>query len=378
MTVATLVATSISGQDAWAQSRTIEAEDRILSIDHYVTQVSAAPSIEGQHTQLYVRERVRSTIDRRPRNLRDRVVLFVHGSGTPAEVAFDVPLPGYSWMEYLARAGFDVFSVDMTGYGRSTRPNVMNDPCNLPEQSQRDLGIGIAEGPCPPSYVGGATTIESDWADIDRVVDYLRELRDVDRVHLIGWSQGGPRAGGYAARHPDKVGRLVLLAPSYTRDSPSGPPETPDQRAPMSSQSRADFEDYWNTPHNCPNQREEIVGLTIFSEMLKSDPIGATWGPGIRRAPIISVRGWNRETVASSEAPLLAIAPAHDASVAPERVFQLHEDYGARDNVLIDLGCATHGAMWESVHDLLFAASLEWLRDGTVNGKSSGTLRMGY
>jgi len=94
----------------------------ILSIDHYVTQVSAVPSIEGQTTQLYVRERVRPATVNRGGDLADRVVLFVHGAGTPAEVAFDVPYQDYSWMAYLAAAGYDVFSLDMTGYGRSTRP----------------------------------------------------------------------------------------------------------------------------------------------------------------------------------------------------------------------------------------------------------------
>ena len=29
------------------------------------------------------------------------------------------PYQDYSWMAYLAHAGFDVFSMDMTGYGRS-------------------------------------------------------------------------------------------------------------------------------------------------------------------------------------------------------------------------------------------------------------------
>ena len=67
----------------------------------------------------------------------DRVVLFVHGAGTPAEVAFDVPYQDYSWMAYLAHAGFDVFSMDMTGYGRSSRPTPMNDPCNLSREQQK-------------------------------------------------------------------------------------------------------------------------------------------------------------------------------------------------------------------------------------------------
>ena len=40
--------------------------------------------------------------------------------------------------------------------------------------------------------------------------------------------------------------------------------------------------------------------------------------------------------------------------------------------------CSSHMAMWETNHLLLFQASLEWLRDGTVMGKTEGELRMGY
>jgi len=136
--------------------------------------------------------------------------------------------------------------------------------------------------------------------------------------------------------------------------------------------------DYWNTPMNGAGQREGAVADTIFGEMLASDPVGATWGPGIRRAPGTAVWGWNEAVVGRSTTPLLAVAAAHDASVAPERVRELYQDYGAEAKVLIDLGCATHGAMWEGVHELLFAASLEWLGAGTVNGETRGIVRMGY
>ena len=34
--------------------------------------------------------------------------------------------------------------------------------------------------------------------------------------------------------------------------------------------------------------------------------------------------------------------------------------------------------MWEKHHTLLFRASLEWLQQGTVNGKSEGLLQVGY
>lgn len=378
--MASLVAAIVSlaaASGAIAQSSSDDSQT-ILSIDHYVTQISAAPPIEGQHSQLYVRERVRPATIVRGGSLEGRVALFVHGAGTPAEVAFDVPYKDYSWMAYLAAAGFDVFSVDMTGYGRSTRPHVMNDPCNLAESAQESLGVGNARERCSPSHVGATTTIESDWADIDSAVEYIRNLRGVERVSLLGWSLGGPRAGGYAARHADKVDKLVLLAPAYSRDSSAGPSDEEDSRPAMSSQSRADFLNYWNGPAECADQREAAAGEIIFTEMLASDPVGATWGPGIRRAPTTAVWGWTREVVGRSQTPALLIAPNRDASVAPERVRELHEDYGAEQKVLIDLGCSTHGAMWESVHDVMFAASLEWLRSGTVNGESSGVIQLGY
>src|SRR5437867_1365147 len=88
---------------------------RLLSIDHFVRVKSTAPSMAGQLAQIYVRERALAGATLRAPG--GRVALFVHGAGTPAEVAFDVPIQDYSWMAYLARAGFDVFSVDMTGYG---------------------------------------------------------------------------------------------------------------------------------------------------------------------------------------------------------------------------------------------------------------------
>src|ERR1700688_2047033 len=176
-----------------------EDSDQLLTLDHYVRVKSTVPSIAGQTTQIYVRERSRAATPLRTSNLTDRVVLFVHGAGTPAEVAFDVPYQDYSWMAYLARAGFDVFSMDTTGYGRSTRPAAMNDPCNLSPEQQSGFTPSLIAARCAPSYPYQLTTIASDWDDVGAVVDYLRSLRHVDRVSLIAWSLGGPRSAGYAA-----------------------------------------------------------------------------------------------------------------------------------------------------------------------------------
>src|SRR4051812_39168607 len=91
---------------------------QLVRADHYVPVKSTAPAVAGQTTLIYVREVARGSNG----GAGAGVVLFVHGAGTPAEVSFDVPYRDYSWMAYLAKAGFDVFSMDMTGYGRSTRP----------------------------------------------------------------------------------------------------------------------------------------------------------------------------------------------------------------------------------------------------------------
>src|SRR3989475_9422906 len=211
-----------------------------------------APAMNGQIAQVYVRERVVSRNILRGGN---GVVLFVHGAGTPAEVAFDVPYQDYSWMAYLANAGFDVFSMDTTGYGRSTRPFPMNDPCNLSTEQQKLFVPSLISAVCAASYPHQLTTIASDWIDIDAVVDYVRALRHVDRLSLVAWSLGGPRAGGYTARHPEKVQKLVLLAPGYNRTSATETPATlPAEGMAMNTQSHDEFIANWDRQVGCSAQ----------------------------------------------------------------------------------------------------------------------------
>jgi pimeloyl-ACP methyl ester carboxylesterase len=361
---------------AWSPSGVrAQSSDAPLTVDHYVPVVSSAPAMQGQVAQIYVRERVLALTATRSPTFEDRVVVFVHGAGTPAEVSFDAP--GASWMAYLADADFDVFSMDMTGYGRSTRPYAMNDPCNLSEAQQRDLIPELLSETCPATYGFTPTTIESDWNDLDAVVDYVRALRHVDRVHLVAWSLGGPRAGGYAARHPEKVASAVLLSPAYARSrSASRPAEVPAARTAMTKQSWSDFEALWDRQLGCADQYEPEVRRAVWSAMLESDPVGATWGSGVRRAPNLTTWGWSVDEVARQRTPMLLVAPETDGQVSPERVSELYQDLGSERKVLVHLECSSHNAMWETNRAKLFAASLEWLRDGTVDGMTTGELRL--
>ncbi len=370
---------SIALLSAGGASLTADDGQQLLTVDHYVRVDTKVPAIVGQTTQVYVRERVRAGAALRGPARPGSVVLFIHGAGTPAEVSFDIPYQDYSWMGYLAEAGFDVFSMDTTGYGRSTRPAAMNDPCNLSAAQQAQFIPQLITAPCQPKYPHQLTTIASDWHDIDTVVDYLRKLRGVDKVNLVAWSLGGPRSGGYTASHPEKVSKLVLLAPAYNAaSSATAPAKVPGDGVPFNVQSHADFVANWDRQVGCPAQYVQAASDSVWSEMLASDPVGASWGTGVRRAPQTQTWGWNNAAVSKMTTPTLMFAGVHDKQVPPERVRQLYTDLGSTDKVFVDLGCASHNAMWEKVHLQMFKASLEWLTAGTVNGTKSGVLKMGY
>jgi pimeloyl-ACP methyl ester carboxylesterase len=55
-------------------------------------------------------------------------------------------------------------------------------------------------------------SIERFVADMDAVADAIQ----LDRFPLVGICQGGPMAAAYAARHPERVGRLLLYG-SYAQ-----------------------------------------------------------------------------------------------------------------------------------------------------------------
>ena len=84
--------------------------------------------------------------------------------------------------------------------------------------------------------------------------------------------------------------------------------------------------------------------------MLASDPVGATWGQGVRRAPNTTSWGFGPDAAKKIRAPMLMVAGIHDKQVDPKRVHELYEDLASEQKVLLDLGCSSHNAMWERNH----------------------------
>src|SRR5882757_4810844 len=116
-------------------------------------------------------------------------VLLVHGSSMASQPTFDLHVPGRadsSVMDFFAARGYDVWCVDMEGYGRSTKT--------------RDNNAPIAYG--------------AD--DCFATATYIAKLRGKRPLLVYGISSGALRAALFAQRHPEMVARLALDAMVWT------------------------------------------------------------------------------------------------------------------------------------------------------------------
>lgn len=220
---------------------------------------SADPGIE-----IYVR-------NKRPAELTafrpERTVLYVHGATYPSETAFDLKLDGLSWMEYIAARGYDVWLLDLRGYGRSTRPKEMAEK---PEAN--------------PPIVRGDTAVR----DIAAVVDFIRERRHIDRIDLLGWSWGTTTMATYTTQHPDKVERLVLYAPVWVRQTPSLVQAGPGPLGAYRMVTREQAKQRWYT--GVPEDKKaSLIPAGWFDAWadatFATDPVGAQMNPAVVRAP---------------------------------------------------------------------------------------------
>ena len=175
---------------AIADDENIKAKMSTLITEH-ITIASDTPGID-----LYIR-------NKRPQEVAlsaDRILLYVHGATYPSETAFDLQLDGMSWMDYIAAHGWDVYLLDLRGYGRSSRPPEMDQPAldNHP-----------------------IVTTDVAVRDVGAAVDYIMKRRKASTVNLLGWSWGTSIMAAYTTANNDKVNKLVLYAPLWLRTTPA-------------------------------------------------------------------------------------------------------------------------------------------------------------
>jgi pimeloyl-ACP methyl ester carboxylesterase len=116
------------------------------------------------------------------------ILFLVHGSSISSRPSFDLTVPGageYSIMNVFARLGFDVWTMDFEGYGRST-------------------------------VTAGNSDIKSGVEDLRAAMTVLEAETGEKNASFLGESSGALRACAFAEAEPERADRLVLVALTYT------------------------------------------------------------------------------------------------------------------------------------------------------------------
>src|SRR5688500_4403727 len=116
-------------------------------------------------------------------------IFFVHGSSMASQPTFDLQVPGRpfsSAMDWFAQHGFDTWTMDNEGYGRSDK--------------HRPINSDIANG--------------AD--DLAAGSEYILKATGAKNLLLYGISSGALKAALFAQRHPERVAKLALDAFVWT------------------------------------------------------------------------------------------------------------------------------------------------------------------
>jgi len=116
-------------------------------------------------------------------------ILFVHGSSMASQPTFDLQVPGRphsSAMEWFAERGFDTWTMDNEGYGRSDKSRPIN--CDIPNGAD----------------------------DLAAASEYILRQPGGKKLLVYGISSGALKAALFAERHPERVARIALDAFVWT------------------------------------------------------------------------------------------------------------------------------------------------------------------
>ena len=116
------------------------------------------------------------------------VLVLSHGSSVAALATYDLHVPGageYSVMDVFSRLGYDVWTVDFENYGASARTDSTSD-------------------------------VSSGSDDLKATCDLIQTETGASVYHFFGESSGALRVALFASRYPERAGRIVLSAYTYT------------------------------------------------------------------------------------------------------------------------------------------------------------------
>ncbi|HEY1300694.1 MAG TPA: alpha/beta fold hydrolase [Stellaceae bacterium] len=260
-----------------------------------------------------------------------RPVLFlVHGSSNSGLSSFDLEVPGrgeYSAMNVFAGMGFDVWTMDHENYGRSSRT-----------EGNSDIASGVEDLVAATELVIGETGER--------------------RLHFMGESSGALRAAAFAMARPERVGRLVLNAFTYTgRNSPT-------------LAKRAEQLDFFRTHNRRLRDRAMIRSIFTRDHPGTSDPAVAEaladaeleFGDEVPTGTYLDMTA-NLPVVDPKKvlAPVMLVRGEHDGIASEEDLLDFYRQLPNPDRQFVVLPGAAHALvfghnrhqLWHVVHAFL-------------------------
>ena len=266
-----------------------------------------------------------------PPQAGERPVLFlVHGSSVSAKPSFDLTVPGrgeYSLMNVFAGYGFDVWTMDHEGYGKSAR-------------------------------TAGNSDVASGVEDLKAASEVVVRETGQPRAHFYGGSSGALRAAGFAMARPERVDRLILEAFTWTgKGSPT-------------LGKRAEQVDYYRTHNRRPRGRDMIRSIFTRDKPGTSDPAVAEaladaelpFGDTIPTGTYLDMTA-NLPVVDPRrvKAPVLMVRGEHDGIATEDDLLEFFRRLPNPDRQFIVLAGASHavalglsrGQLWHVVRAFL-------------------------
>jgi len=259
-----------------------------------------------------------------------RVLFLVHGSSVSAKPSFDLTVPGrgeYSLMNVFVGYGFDVWTMDHEGYGKSAR-------------------------------TAGNSDVASGVEDLKAASEVVVRETGQPRAHFYGGSSGALRAAGFAMARPERVDRLILEAFTWTgKGSPT-------------LGKRAEQVDYYRTHNRRPRGRDMIRSIFTRDKPGTSDPAVAEaladaelpFGDTIPTGTYLDMTA-NLPVVDPRrvKAPVLMVRGEHDGIATEDDLLEFFRRLPNPDRQFIVLAGASHavalglsrGQLWHVVRAFL-------------------------
>jgi pimeloyl-ACP methyl ester carboxylesterase len=267
------------------------------------------------------------------------VLLLCHGSSFSAKTSFDLTVPGageYSIMNIFARQGFDVWTLDFEGYGRS-------------------------------GSSGGNSNLEDSLADLGVTTDLIKRETGLGRYHFWGQSSGALRAGAFAMNFPDRVDRLILEAPTWTGE---GSPTLIERRKnvaayranPRRLRDAAAIRNVFTRDH------VEATDLRVMDAVLAAElPMGDTVPSGTyldmtTRLPVVDPK--------RVQAPVLIARGEWDGIATDDDVLGFFRLLPNADRMYLNVAGAGHGLALSVKRDVMFRAVTAFLSSPAVASKT--------